>query len=131
MRYAYTAIFEPEDGGYVVTFPDLPGCITEGDSIEDAAYMARDALCLWLYNKEACGDDIPAPTNPKDVIVSDNGFTSVVAVETNDYRRYYDTRAVKKTLTIPAWLNTRAEEAHAPYSQILQQGLKDYLGIRE
>lgn len=131
MRYAYTAIFEPEGGGFVVSFPDLPDCITEGDSIEDAAYMARDALCLWLHNKELDGGQIPAATNPKDIKVSGDAFLSVVAVETNDYRRYYDTRAVKKTLTIPAWLNARAEEAQAPYSQILQQGLKDYLGITE
>ena len=131
MRYAYTAIFEPEDGGFVVSFPDLPGCVTEGESIEDAAYMARDALCLWLYSKEVDGEQVPTPTNPKDIKVSGNAFSSIVAVETNDYRRYYDTRAVKKTLTIPAWLNTRAEEAHAPYSQILQQGLKDYLDIQD
>lgn len=131
MRYAYTAVFEPEETGYVISFPDLPGCITEGDSIEEAAYMARDALCLWLYDKEVNGETIPLPSNPKAVKAEGDAFASVVAVETDDYRKYYDTRAVKKTLTIPAWLNARAEEAHAPYSQILQQGLKNYLGIIE
>ncbi|MCR4963733.1 MAG: type II toxin-antitoxin system HicB family antitoxin [Firmicutes bacterium] len=131
MKYAYTAIFEAEDNGYVVSFPDLPGCITEGDSVEEAVYMARDALCLWLYNKEAEGENIPPASNPQFIAAPENAFASVVAVDTDDYRRYYDTRAVKKTLTIPAWLNARAEEAHAPYSQILQQGLKSYLGITE
>ena len=131
MKYAFTAVFEPAENGYLVSFPDLPGCNTEGDSIEEAVYMAKDVLCLWLYDLEADGNEMPVPTDSLKLEKPDNAFLSVIAVDTDDYRRYYDTRAVKKTLTIPAWLNTRAEEAHAPYSQILQQGLKAYLGISE
>jgi hypothetical protein len=54
-----------------------------------------------------------------------------VAADTDEYRRQNDTRAIKKTLSIPAWLNHKAEAANAPFSQILQQGLKDYLQIAQ
>lgn len=129
MKHAYTALFEPDGTGYVVSFPDIPGCVTEGDSVEEAVYMAHDALCLMLYDLEEDKKPLPAASDPAAFTAPKGGFVSVVAVDTDEYKKYYDTRAVKKTLTIPAWLNTRAEEAHAPYSQILQQGLKNYLGI--
>ena len=129
MKYAFTAIFEPEDGGYVVSFPDIEGCITEGESVQEAIYMAQDALCVMLYDKEMEKQEIPVATNPCEIQVPEGAFASVIAVDTEDYRRYYDSKAVKKTLTIPSWLNTLAEEANAPYSQILQNALKSYLGI--
>ena len=129
MKYAFTAIFEPENGGYVVSFPDLEGCITEGESVQEAIYMAQDALCLLLYDKEMEHQEIPVATNPCEIKVPKGAFASIITVDTEDYRRYYDSKSVKKTLTIPNWLNTKAEKAHAPYSQILQEGLKHYLGI--
>ena len=129
MKYAYTAIFEPEDGGYVVSFPDVDGCITEGDTLQEAIYMAQDALCLMLYSMEVDAREIPAATDPRKIKAPEGAFTSVITVDTEHYRRFYDSKAVKKTLTIPSWLNTLAENANAPYSQILQNGLKNYLGI--
>ena len=131
MKYAFAALFEPDAPGYVVSFPDIPGCITEGDSLEEAAYMAKDALCLRLYDMERSKTEIPAASDPATIKAPENGFISVVVVDTNDYQRFYDTHSVKKTLTIPAWLNERAEESHAPYSRILQEGLKAYLGITD
>jgi predicted RNase H-like HicB family nuclease len=131
MKYAFTAKFEPDEGAFMVTFPDLPGCITTGDTIEEAIDMAQDALCLFLYSKEEDKETIPLPTKPRDIRAEGEGFTSIIAVDTEDYRRYFEVKSVKKTLSIPAWLNSRAEAAHAPYSQILQQGLKDYLGIKD
>jgi len=91
MRYAYSAIFTPEDGGvYSVHFPDLPGCVTCGDDVPDAVIMAQDALCLWLYDLEQDNRLIPKASNPKDMQAGAGGFTSVVAVDTNVYRRFYE-----------------------------------------
>jgi len=131
-KYVFPAIFTREENGqYSVSFPDVDGCFTGGDNMTEAVEMAEDALCLMLYDKEEDGETIPTPSNPKEIKADDNSFVSLVHCDTAEYRILYDTKAVKKTLSIPAWLNTRAEKANAPFSQILQQGLKSYLQITE
>jgi len=129
-KYVYPAIFTPEkEGGYSVLFPDLEGCYTQGDDLPDALEMAKDVLELTLYDYETENKAIPAPSNQKDMKTKNDEFVSLVSADTLNYSRMYNTKAVKKTLTIPEWLNFRAEAANAPYSQILQQGLKTYLNI--
>lgn len=132
MKYAYAAVFTPEENGlYSVRFPDLPGCHTCGDSFPDAITMAQDALCLWLFNLEEEKRGIPPASQLRDIETREQEFVSAVAVDTDNYRRLYENKSVKKTLSIPMWLNHQAEHANAPFSQILQKGLKDYLGIQE
>jgi len=130
MKYAYTAVFTPEDNGlFSVYFPDLPGCYTSGNDMADAVYMAGDALCLWLYDMEQDKKTIPRPSNPKDIKVEGREFASVVAVDTETYRRFYENKSVKKTLTVPMWLNEQAERANINFSQTLQKALKEELHI--
>lgn len=130
MKYVYTAAFTPNDNeSYTVTFPDIKGCITEGKNLDDAIEMAHDALCLMLYDMEESKKAIPAATKPNKVKAPEGGFCSVISVDTETYRRYYNNKAVKKTLTIPAWLNERAEEAHINFSGVLQSALKEQLHI--
>ena len=132
MKYAYAAICTLEEGTketYNVHFPDLPGCVTFGESIADAVAMAKDALCLWLYDKELDGKPIPDPTLPSKFNTDGEDFVSVVSVDTEDYRRYYSDKLVKKTVNIPAWLNSRGEEARINFSQTLQRALMDELKI--
>ena len=130
MKYAYTAVFAPgENGTYSVRFPDLPGCYTSGDDMANAVYMAQDVLNLTLYDLEQDNKPIPKASKPQDIKVTGNQFTSVIAVDTETYRRFYENKSVKKTLTIPMWLNERAERAHVNFSQVLQEGLKNYLQI--
>jgi len=132
MKYAYTAVFTPEEkGAYSVRFPDLPGCYTCGDDMSDTVYMAQDALCLWLYDMEQDKKNIPGASSPRDIIITGDEFTSVIAVDTETYRRFYENKSVKKTLTIPMWLNERAEQANVNFSGILQSALKDYLHITQ
>ena len=132
MKYTYTAIFTPEMNGlYSVTFPDLQGCYTSGDDIADAIYMAQDVLCLTLFDLEQDKKSIPIASKPQDIKITDGQFTSVVAVDTETYRRYYENKSVKKTLTIPMWLNERAERANINFSGILQEALKSYLQIND
>ena len=125
MKYVYPAILYPDDGKIGVTVPDLPGCHTFGDDMADALFMAKDAIEMWLWNAE--NEALPIPT-PSDALHCEPSKTlTLIAADTDEYRKANDTRAVKKTLSIPAWLNSQAEKANAPYSQILQQGLKEYL----
>ena len=132
MKYAYTAIFTPEVNGlYSVTFPDLQGCYTSGDDMSDAVYMAQDVLNLTLYDLEHDDKPIPKASKPQDIKTTGEQFTSVIAVDTDTYRRFYENKSVKKTLTIPMWLNERAEMANVNFSGVLQDALKTLLQVRD
>lgn len=121
-RYAYPAIFTPEeDGGFSVNFPDVDGCYTEGDNLTDAIYMAEDALALVLYGYEKDGRAIPRPSSSFDL--KDGEFINYIACDTMEYRKMYNNKSVKKTLTIPEWLNEEANSIGLNFSQILQEAL--------
>lgn len=131
-KYLFPAIFEPgEKKGYCITFPDLPGCITEGDTLEESLFMAKDALELHLYGMEEDGDPIPEPTPPEKIKGPEGGFVTVVEAWMDLVRDEMASRAVKKTLTVPKWLNDKAEEKKINFSQVLQVALKNRLGITE
>lgn len=123
-KYAYPAIFTPDkDGGYTVNFPDLEGCYTEGDSMAEVLYMARDVLALILYGYETDGRAIPSPSNASDIPLQKGEFVNYVACDTLAYRKMYRNTAVKKTLTLPEWLNETASAAGINFSQVLQEAL--------
>jgi hypothetical protein len=110
----------------------LPGIYTFGADLADALLMAKDAIEMWLWDAENKKEHIPQASNQTEIgqrRESPDEFISLVAADTDEYRKQYDSRAVKKTLSIPAWLNYQAEQANAPFSQILPQGLKQYLNI--
>lgn len=131
MNYVYPAIFTPaEEGGYLVDFPDLPGCYTDGDTLPEALENARDVLPLMLWTMEDHNENIPTPSNPLSLVVPANGFVSLIDADTLEYRKRYDTKAVKKTLTIPRWLNTMAAEKNINFSQVLQNALMQQLGVQ-
>lgn len=129
-RYVYPAVFTPEDnGGYSVLFPDLEGCYTCGDSLADSLEMAQDALALVLYGYEKDGRAIPEPSERSDIILKDNEFINYVSCDTMTYRKKYNNKAVKKTLSIPEWLNEEATAVGINFSQVLQDALKQQLHI--
>ena len=129
-KYLYPAIFKTEEkGGYSVNFPDIESCYTQGDDLQDAYDMAADILCLILYNFEENKVAIPPASDPNDIKVHDDCFVSLVGADTMEYRRFYDNKAVKKTLTLPQWLNTMAERENINFSQVLQEALKKRLKI--
>jgi predicted RNase H-like HicB family nuclease len=132
MKYVYPAVFTPEDGNILVSVPDLSGLHTFGSTVAEAIYMAQDAIEMWLWDAENKNEAIPSASSQADVVKKFHGpeqFVSLVAADTDEYRRQTETRSVKKTLSIPGWLNDKAEKANAPFSQILQQGLKEYLHV--
>lgn len=129
-KYAYPAIFTPEENGmYSVLFPDLEGCFTCGDDLSDALYMAEDVLAFTLYDYEKEGKSIPEPSHREKIEVKDGDFVNYVRCDTIEYHRRNNNKAIKKTLTIPEWLNEEALEAGVNFSQVLQDALKEKLKI--
>jgi len=132
MKYIYPAVFRPEDiGGYFIFFPDIQMGGTQGDDMLDGMEMAEDFLCLAIYEMEERGKAIPPPSSLKSLELQPDDFATLVAVDTDDYRRYYENKMVKKTLNIPSWLNVKAKDANINFSQILQKALKEELQISE
>lgn len=129
MKYAYPAIFTPEDGGFSIRFPDLDGCYTSAETLAEGMEMAADALCLTLYDMEEGQKQPPKASAVNEIKTEGAEFVSLVACDTVEYRKSYDNRAIKKTLTIPSWLNTMAEQAGVNFSAILQTALKHELNI--
>ena len=132
MKYVYPAIFRPEiNGGYFIFFPDIKRGGTQGDDITEGMDMAEDFLCLALYDMEEDGYMIPHPSDIKSLRLQSDEFATLVTADTNKYRRYYENKMIKKTLNIPMWLNTKAEDAKINFSQTLQKALKEELQIAE
>ncbi len=125
MFKVYPAIFHEEDG-YWVEFPDLNGCVTEGNTIEEAMSMAQEALGLWLVSQMEMGNELPTPSAITD-IHADGGIVTYVSTDVDAYRR--DTKAVKKMLSIPAWMAKEAETRNISLSKVLQDALKEQLHL--
>lgn len=129
-KYAYPAVFTPESGGgYSVYFPDIEGCYTQGDDMADAIFMAEDALELMLYEYEESGEKIPNPSSPKDIELNDGEIVSYVSADTLKYRKVFNDKAVKKTLSIPEWMNEAAIKENVNFSQVLQDALRQRLNL--
>lgn len=131
MKYVYPAIFTPESCGYSVRFPDVHNCFTSGEDLADAMEMAEDALCMMLYEAEEAGAPVPAASTvaAAQAAAGQNEFVSLIACDTIEYRKLNDNRAVKKTLSIPSWLNDMAERAGINFSGTLQEALRQQLNI--
>ena len=126
-KYVYPAVLKEENNKVYVRVPNLKGCNTVGDDFADAIEMARDAIEMWLCIAEDNGEEIPAADMQME---SEDGIVTLIDADTNEYRRITDNRAVKKTLTIPSWLNVKAEKAGINFSAVLQNALKEQLNIR-
>ena len=123
-KYIYPAIFTPEDGdGFSVRFPDIDGCFTSGEDLADALKMANDALAVMLVHYEDEKKPIPAPSDILSINLKRNEFSSLICTDTIAYRHTLNNKAVKKTLSIPAWLNDAATAAGINFSQTLQEAL--------
>lgn len=124
---AYPVIMEKDESGIFVTIPDL-NQYTQGKDIADAIYMARDLIALWIVDQEDDGKAIPAPSSVS-YDIPKGAICSFVDVDVEAYRKKYGTKNVKKNCTIPAWLNTKAEEMGINFSQTLQEALLNKVNI--
>lgn len=140
MLSAYPACFIKEENGYSVIFPDLNDLATCGNTLDEAIVMAVDCLAGYLYWLQKGGESAPAPSpiesiNAADIaedleVTTDNAFVNIVTVDVEEYAKVHFERSVKKTLTIPAWLNNAALEQNINFSQVLQDALKAQLHLR-
>ena len=132
MKLTYPACFYPceeRKGAYTVEVPDLPGCVTEGDSLVDAILMVADAASGWVLDELEDGKAAPAPSKMSDVAPKEGGFVNLIVLDMDGYAAKYGNKAVRKNLTIPAWLNTRAEARNINFSQVLQEALEERIGL--
>lgn len=129
-KYIYPAIFTPEaNGQFSIYFPDIENCFTCGDNLEDGINMAEDVLSLMLTHFEDKGSKIPAASAINDLSTENGAFATYISCDTTSYRRLMNNTAVKKTLTLPSWLNDSAIAAGLNFSQVLQDALKQKLNI--
>ncbi len=127
----YPAVFhKAEDGGFWISFPDFPECFTEGDDMAQAYSMAVDALGLALTSREAENEIIPEPSDPTAISVQKDSFLVVIEFDMLAYKKRTNPRAVKKTLSIPEWLNEEATAVGVNFSQVLQEALMQKLQIK-
>lgn len=128
-KYYYPAVFQPEDTGYSVWLHDIDGCISQGDSLEEAIENINDALGLYFEEYKEKGRVLPEATNPSKISLENGQCVAFVQFDWLEYQKKHNSKAVKKTLSVPAWLNTIAEESHVNFSGLLQEALIDHLHL--
>lgn len=136
MLSVYPACFYKEkEGGYSVIFPDLNHLSTYGETLENALEMAVDCLAGYLYSAKQEGENVPAPSEMSCIDVDkeydeyESAFVNMVAVDVDEYAKKHFEKSVKKTLTIPSWLNEAAVANNVNFSQVLQSALKEQLHL--
>ena len=129
-RHVFPAIFEPNElGGYCVYFPDLENVFTHGKDLMHAMEMAEDALYLMLYAMERDGEPIPRPSGQTDIMADPGNIVNMVACDTEFYAKFYANKSVKINVAMPLWLKEAAEKKRVDFSQVLQDGVKEYLQL--
>ncbi len=126
MKLIYPAVFKPfsdKSGGYVVEFPDLPGCVTEGRDLKQAIEMGIDAASGWILGELEDGEKIPCASSYQKISEESDCMVNMLLLDIDAYEEKYGEKAVRKNLTIPAWLNTFAEKNNINFSKILQDAL--------
>lgn len=123
-EYVYPAIFHSnEDGSFTITYPDLPGCISEGKNLANAMYMAQTALAQWIEYLTDKKQSLPSPTNLKCLKTTELEFVNLIRADIKDRR------AVKRTVSIPKWMDDMVSEAGLSLSRVLQEALRDKLNV--
>ncbi len=128
--YIYPAIIKKLGyKDYNIRFKDFENIISCGESIDEAYNMAEDALKLEIFDLYSDKLEIPIATDITDIEVESDETLILVKVNMKNILKEYDNKAIKKTLTIPSWLNKLAEEKKVNFSQVLQDALKKILDI--
>ena len=126
----YPAIFHvAEEGGFLITFPDLPECMTQGDNMQEAYEMAVDALGLALVSREQEKLEIPTASELSNISIEKDEYCVIIEFDMLVYKKRINSKAVKKTLSIPVWLNEAATAAGVNFSQVLQEALMQKINL--
>ena len=127
MKTAYPVVITKGDKYLVVSVPDC-NIDTQGENIVEAIEMARDAISLWCVGEEDAGRELPLPSELSEVDYNPNDTVTLVDVDVDAYIRKLDNRSVRKNISVPSWINDKAEEAGINFSTVLQEALKEKLG---
>lgn len=123
-EYVYPAIFHPNsDGSYTITYPDLPGCISEGKSLGNAMYMAQAALTQWIEYLSDKNQAVPSASSLSDIETASEEFVNFIRADIRD------NSAVRRTVSIPKWMDDKVSESGLSLSRVLQDALKDRLNV--
>ncbi|MBQ3281155.1 MAG: type II toxin-antitoxin system HicB family antitoxin [Eubacterium sp.] len=127
MKLIYPAVFYPceEKEGYTVVVPDLPGCVSEGDSLIDAILMGSDAASGWVLDELEDGRKAPKATPLDKIVPEKGGFTNLLILDMDSYAEKYGNKAVRKNITIPAYMNTYVERNEISLSRITQDAISE------
>ena len=126
MKYVYPACFYKEDDGYSVIFVDFE-CATQGEDLQEAIAMAAEAAAGWIMGSLAQNERLPVASAPETVQPDDGGFVSMVYIDMDELKAFHDEKPIKKTLTIPSWLNRAAERKSINFSATLKDALIEKL----
>lgn len=126
MKLTYPACLYPDEertGAYTIVVPDLPGCVSGGSTLAEAILMGTDAASGWILDELEDGKTLPPASPIESITPEPGGFVNMLVLDMDAYAEKYGDKAVRKNLTIPAWLNTFAEKNHINFSQVLQDSL--------
>lgn len=130
MRKIYPALISVDPNGkYIVRVPDIPGCMTTGRSTEEVFELIRDALAGCICTLEDVNEPVPEPSEIENVKHDPTEFIALIDVDTLAYREATETKAVRKNVSMPAWLSNMADKKGLNCSQILQDALKKQLEL--
>ena len=130
MNLIYPAVFYPckQTGGYAVEVPDLPGCLSQGETLTEAMLMINEAAAGWILGEMEDGNPVPPPS-PREAIIPDSeepdGFVNLISLDLDEHARKFGRKVVRKNITIPAYLNTFAESQNLNFSKVLQESLAE------
>ena len=132
-RYSFVALFSYDEDGISIDFPDLPGCCpcADKDDTDMALKNAKEALGLHIWGMEQDGEEIPTPSKITDLHLEAGQVPVLIDVFMPPVRERINSRFVKKTLSLPAWLASKADEDGVNCSRIFQNALMDYLGVHD
>lgn len=123
-EYVYPAIFcKNNDGSFTITYPDLPGCISEGKSLGNAMYMAQSALVQWIRYMTDKKLSIPEASDIKDIRTTPEEFVNLIRAEIKD------DHAIRRTISIPKWMDDKVTESGLSLSRVLQEALRDKFNV--
>lgn len=129
--FYYPAVFQKEEVGYSVWVPDIQGCVSQGDTFDEAMEYIKDAIGICLDLIVQNGNVPPKATEPNGIELEPDQFVAVVSFDFDEYQKKHGEKSVKKTLTLPAWLNTLSERKNINFSQVLQNALIHELQIAD
>ncbi len=125
MKIIYPAILTPCENkkGYTIEIPDLKGCVSEGDTLEEAINMGVDAASGYIISEIEEGKTLPKPTEQRNLKLKKNQLTSLVICDTDVYDEKYSSKVVRKNVSIPAYLNTYGELHNINFSKLLRDSI--------